>query len=147
MTAAPESWAMNLATRKSMQSNRGRDTSFELRVRRELHRRGLRYRVDTAPLARLRSRVDILFPGVRIAVYLDGCFWHACPIHGVTPNAHADHWAPKLAANKQRDVEAVDALQAAGWTVLRFWEHEDNAAVVSTIEAAVREASGRRRSR
>lgn len=121
-----------------MRSNRGRDTSLELRVRRELHSRGLRYRVNIAPLAGLRSRADIVFTRWRIAVYLDGCFWHGCPTHGVTPMAHADYWAPKLARNKERDERATRVLRDAGWNVLRFWEHEDTGAIVDIIESAVR---------
>ncbi len=140
MTTIVESWATTPGTAKSMRSNRGRDTSLELRVRRELHRRGLRYRVDVAPLAGLRSRADIVFIRKRIAVYLDGCFWHGCPTHGVIPIAHSGYWTPKLARNQERDAEATHALEDAGWTVLRFWEHEDTNGVVSTIEAAVLEA-------
>lgn len=127
-----------------MRSNRGRDTSLELRVRRELHRRGLRYRVDLAPLAGLRSRADIVFTRARIAVYLDGCFWHGCATHGVTPAAHVDYWTPKLARNKERDAAATQALKDAGWMVLRFWEHEDTLAVVDAISAAVLDDRARR---
>jgi DNA mismatch endonuclease (patch repair protein) len=138
MTAITESWASTPGTAKSMRSNRGRDTSLELRVRRELHQRGLRYRVDIAPLKGLRSRADVVFTRRRIAVYLDGCFWHGCPVHGVIPTAHSDYWQPKLARNMERDRQATHALQDAGWTVLRFWEHEDTASVVEAIRAEVR---------
>ncbi|RCK71512.1 very short patch repair endonuclease [Desertihabitans brevis] len=124
-----------------MRSNRGRDTSLELRVRRELHRRGLRYRVDVAPLHGLRSRADIVFTRRRIAVYLDGCFWHGCPTHGVIPIAHSDYWQPKLARNKERDAQATLALQEAGWIVLRFWEHEGTASVVAAISSEVGDRS------
>lgn len=121
------SWASSPGAAKAMRGNRGRDTSLELRVRGELHRRGLRYRVDCAPLAGLRSRADIMFTRRRIAIYLDGCFWHACPTHGVTPKAHAEFWTQKLARNRQRDAETSRVLTEAGWAVLRFWEHEDTA--------------------
>lgn len=123
-----------------MRSNRGRDTSLELRVRRELHRRGLRYRVDIAPIAGLRSRADIVFTRRHIAVYLDGCFWHGCPVHGVTPTTNGEYWVPKLARNKERDAQANLALEDAGWAVLRFWEHEDTASVADVIETVVRAA-------
>ena len=83
------SWATTPATAKSMRSNRSRDTSLELRVRRALHGVGMRYRVDHAPLPSLRSRADIVFTRKHIAVYLDGCFWHRCPEHGSSPSAHA----------------------------------------------------------
>lgn len=120
-----------------MRSNRGRDTALELRVRRELHRRGLRYRVDLAPLPGLRSRTDVVFTKRRVAVYLDGCFWHGCPAHGANPTANSDYWSPKLARNRERDLQATQALRDAGWLVLRFWEHEETSAVVETIQTAV----------
>lgn len=132
MSVAP-SWASTPGTAKSMRSNRGRDTSLEMRVRRALHGRGARYRVDFTPLPGLRSRADIVFTRRRVAVYLDGCFWHGCPIHGVIPTAHSDYWRPKLARNRERDQEATRALAQAGWVVLRFWEHEDLAKIVDTI--------------
>ena len=93
--------------------------------------------VDRAPLAGLRSRADIVFTRRRIAIYLDGCFWHACPAHGVTPKAHAEFWTQKLARNRQRDTETSRVLTEAGWAVLRFWEHEDTASVVAAIESVV----------
>lgn len=139
-----ESWASTPGTAKSMRSNRGRDTSLELRVRRELHRRGLRYRVDIAPLPGLSSRADVVFTRMRIAVYLDGCFWHACPIHGAHPIRNSEYWQPKLARNQERDAEATQALQDAGWVVLRFWEHEDTTAVVDAIQVAVASCSKKR---
>lgn len=144
MSTAAASWATTAGTAKSMRSNRGRDTSLELRVRRELHRRGLRYRVDLAPLPGLRSRADIVFTRAGIAVYLDGCFWHGCPTHGVTPTAHVGYWTPKLARNKERDAEATQALEDAAWMVLRFWEHEDTLAIVDAISTAVLDDRARR---
>lgn len=138
MSSAPVSWASTPATAKVMRANRGRDTSLELQVRRELHKRGLRYRVDLAPLKELRSRADIVFPRRRIAVYLDGCFWHGCPVHGVVPTAHSEFWSQKLTRNKERDAEATGTLREAGWTVLRFWEHEETVLVVAAIESVVR---------
>lgn len=139
MDATTESWATDPGTARSMRSNRGRDTSLELRVRRELHRRGYRYRVDLAPLIGVRSRADIVFTRARIAVYLDGCFWHGCPEHGVVPTAHPEYWIPKLIRNRERDAEATNALQDAGWLVLRFWEHESTPDVVDRIIAARRD--------
>lgn len=138
MGAATESWATSPGTARSMRSNRGRDTSLELRVRRELHRRGHRYRVDFAPLPGLRSRADIVFTRTRLAVYLDGCFWHGCPEHGVSPAANPDYWIPKLARNKERDAHATAALQDAGWIALRFWEHESTTLVVDRIDEVQR---------
>lgn len=123
-----------------MRRNRGRDTSLELRIRRALHGRGLRYRVDLAPLKGLRSRADIVFTRARVAIYLDGCFWHGCPLHGTIPKSNVAYWVPKLERNRARDREATGALEAAGWTVLRFWEHESERAVVDVIVSRVRDA-------
>ncbi len=120
-----------------MQRNRGRDTSPELAVRRLLHAAGLRYRVDFAPLGG-RRRADIVFTRKRIAVFIDGCFWHGCPIHATRPKANADYWGPKLDRNIERDLETTASLESAGWTVLRFWEHQAPTDVAETISKAVR---------
>ena len=122
-----------------MVANRRRDTKPELVVRRELHRRGLRFRVDYPVLP--RRRADIAFPKRRIAVFIDGCFWHDCPEHGTASKANAEFWAAKLVANKTRDRDTDLRLGEVGWTVLRFWEHEDTEDVVSTIETTVRAAA------
>lgn len=120
-----------------MRSNRGRDTAPELAVRRRLHQAGLRYRVDYSPLGG-RRRADVVFTRQRIAVFIDGCFWHGCPVHATQPKANADYWGPKLSRNIQRDRETRSMLEAAGWTVLQFWEHEDPQVVAGAICAAVR---------
>lgn len=117
-----------------MQANRGRDTAFELRVRREVHRRGMRYRVDYAPSPEVRSRADLVFPRFRVAVYLDGCFWHGCALHGASPKTNSEFWSRKFERNRQRDLEVSDALEARGWTILRFWEHETPYLIASRIE-------------
>ncbi|MDU0366877.1 very short patch repair endonuclease [Microbacterium sp. KSW4-17] len=132
------SWASSAGVARSMRSNRRRDTGPELAVRRELHRRGLRYRVDLRPVAHLRTRADIVFTRQRIAVYIDGCFWHGCPVHGTSPTSNASYWLPKLQANKERDAAVNVALGEVGWTVLRFWEHETPTSVADAVEAAVR---------
>jgi DNA mismatch endonuclease (patch repair protein) len=119
-----------------MVANRRRDTTPELAVRRELHRRGLRFRVDYPVLP--RRRADIAFPRRRVAVFIDGCFWHDCPEHGTASKANAEFWAEKLAANKTRDRDTDLRLGEVGWTVLRFWEHEGIEDVVRRIEATVR---------
>jgi len=120
-----------------MQSNRGRDTSPELAVRQLLHATGLRYRVDFAPLGG-RRRADIVFTRKRVAVFIDGCFWHGCPIHATRPKTNADYWGPKLDRNVERDLETTASLESAGWTVLRFWEHEAPTNVAEAISKAVR---------
>lgn len=128
-----------------MQSQRTRDTQPELAVRRLLHAQGLRYRVDRAPLPSLRRRADIVFGPARVAVYIDGCFWHGCPVHGNQPRANSEYWAPKLAGNRQRDTNTDRHLADAGWTVVRAWEHEDPQLVAARVQRAVR-PGGRPRS-
>jgi DNA mismatch endonuclease, patch repair protein len=118
-----------------------RDTAVELAIRRELHRRGHRYRVDRRPSDRLRTRADILFTRGRLAVFIDGCFWHGCPEHGTTPRANAKWWQEKIAANIARDRRTDQALGAEGWLVVRIWEHED----VMTAATRVEDALARRR--
>lgn len=108
-----------------MQRTRRRDTRAELLIRSAVHRRGLRYRVDTAPLAGMRRRADLIFPTERLAVFVDGCFWHGCPVHGTLPKANRQWWQDKLDANRQRDRDTDRRLAEAGWQVLRAWEHED----------------------
>ncbi|HKH64800.1 MAG TPA: very short patch repair endonuclease [Solirubrobacterales bacterium] len=115
-----------------------RDTLPELAIRSELHRRGLRFRVDRPPVPGIRSRADIVFGPARVAVYVDGCFWHSCPEHGTRPKANAEWWEQKLRRNRQRDAETNRALQAAGWEVVRVWEHEDPSEVAERVEAILR---------
>lgn len=134
---ASESWATSSATARSMRSNRGRDTKPEMELRRLLHACGYRYRVDYSPIPGIRNRGDIVFSRVKVAVFVDGCFWHGYPLHGTQPKAHSAYWAPKLARNKERDAEFNTALEAEGWTVLRFWEHQESTSVAQVIIAAL----------
>lgn len=108
-----------------MRSVRRRDTNAELALRRHLHALGLRYRVDYRVLPGSRRRVDVAFPGSKVAVFIDGCFWHQCPEHGTRPAKNSVWWEQKLKANVERDRATDFELGAAGWRVLRFWEHED----------------------
>ncbi len=122
--AAPP--ASSPAVRRSMQSNRRKDTGPELLLRRELHRLGLRYRVDfpvRVPGGK-PVRPDVVFTRAKVAVFVDGCFWHGCPEHFQAPAANVDYWQPKIAATRGRDRSADERLRSAGWTVLRTWEHE-----------------------
>lgn len=120
-----------------MRATPTRNTKLELLVRRELWRRGLRYRVDVRPLASLPRRADVVFPRLRVAVFLDGCYWHHCPAHGQIPKANAAWWQRKFAETARRDRETSSRLAAAKWTVVRIWEHESIEAVVRTIESAL----------
>jgi DNA mismatch endonuclease (patch repair protein) len=119
-----------------------RDTLPERALRSELHRRGLRFRVDRAPVKGLRSRADVVFGPARVAVYVDGCFWHSCPEHGTRPKANAEWWEQKLKRNQERDAETDRVLREHGWEVVRIWEHEDPAEAASRVEAAVRSRVG-----
>ncbi len=106
--------------------NRRADTKPEVRLRSRLHRRGLRFRKDLLVRAgEVKVHPDIVFTKARVAVFVDGCFWHGCPEHQVVPKSNRDYWVPKLRRNVERDRAADDALGADGWTVLRVWEHED----------------------
>jgi DNA mismatch endonuclease (patch repair protein) len=116
-----------------MRNTPTKDTPAELAIRQLLHRRGLRYRVDFRPEPTIRRKADIVFTRSRVAVFVDGCFWHDCPRHGSSPTANADWWRAKLDGNVARDRDTDARLTAAGWTVLRFWEHEPPAAAVERI--------------
>lgn len=119
-----ESWASSPGVAKSMRSNRRRDTTPELALRKLLHAQGYRYRVDYAPLqTQRRRRADIVFTRWHLAVFVDGCFWHGCPLHATHPVTNREYWDTKLARNIARDAETTAMLEEAGWAVLRFWEH------------------------
>jgi DNA mismatch endonuclease (patch repair protein) len=123
-----------------MSRARRRDTAPEVAIRREAHRRGLRYRVDTPVAGLPRRRPDVVFTRQRVAVFVDGCFWHSCPVHATVPKSNRDWWVAKLERNVVRDRETDERLRVLGWTVLRFWEHEDPIAAVDVIERVVRPA-------
>lgn len=117
-----------------MSNTRGRDTTPEIAVRRLLHADGLRYRVNHRPSTEFRRTVDIAFTRQRVAILIDGCFWHGCPIHYVEPKTRTEFWRAKISGNMSRDAETERLLRQAGWRVLRFWEHEDPAEVALAIE-------------
>lgn len=125
--------------RRIMRANRRRDTRPELALRRELHRLGLRYRVDfpIRPAGQCLIRPDVVFPSRRIALYVDGCFWHGCPDHGTRASTNRDYWAEKIAANRARDARLTQALEEDGWAVLRFWEHDDPTASAYRVKEVV----------
>lgn len=133
-----DSWASSPGVRRGMQGNKRRDTGPELAVRRAVHAAGLRYRVDFRPLPSLNRRADLVFTKSKVAVFVDGCFWHGCPEHHVIAQTNAAYWAGKVNANRRRDVETDVALHEAGWRVVRAWEHEDSDDVAARVERAVR---------
>ncbi|MDE0778434.1 MAG: DNA mismatch endonuclease Vsr [Nocardioides sp.] len=132
------SWASSPAVRSVMRANRRRDTRPELEVRRLVHAMGLRYLVDAAPIRASRRRADLVFRGPRVAVFIDGCFWHACPEHGMTPRTNTVFWSEKLRRNSERDAETDRLLVEADWLPLRFWEHQDRAEVAAAVADVVR---------
>lgn len=125
-----------LVTRR-MRNTPTKDTPAELAIRRLLHARGLRYRVDVRPEKSLRRKADIVFGPARVAVFVDGCFWHDCPLHGSAPKANAAWWREKLRTNVERDRATSFRLTALGWTVIRVWEHEPPAEATERIARAV----------
>lgn len=121
---------------RCMSRIKGRNTKPELALRRALWARGHRYRVNH----RLPGKPDVAFVGARVAVFIDGCFWHGCPEHRVKPKTNPDFWRKKLSGNVERDRKVSALLAAEGWIVLRFWEHEvedDLRKVVDAVEAAL----------
>lgn len=140
-TGAVASWATSPATRRAMQANRRRDTAPEMAIRRLVHASGLRYRVDARPLPTARYTADMIFTRVRVAVFIDGCWWHGCAEHYRSPASNITYWAGKVTRNRERDRLANEALIAAGWTVVRIWEHEAPEPAARRIEAAVRGAT------
>lgn len=126
-----------------MATTKRRDTGPELALRSALHRMGLRFFVDRAVMGN-RRRVDIVFPTERVAVFVDGCFWHSCPVHGTTPRRNREWWVSKLDANRARDADTDRVLGDRGWTVIRFYEHDDATVAAETVFShvmAIRNAS------
>jgi DNA mismatch endonuclease, patch repair protein len=143
MPQTPRALPKSEAVRRRLSLTGRRDTKPERVLRSELHRRGLRYRVD-APLPGLtRRRADLVFPREQVAVFVDGCFWHRCPKHWNAPLNNAEFWASKIDGNVRRDRDTNARLTDAGWTVVRVWEHEDPREAADRVEAAVR-VTGRR---
>ena len=128
----------SVAVSRRMKRTRRRDNSHELSVRRLVYGAGLRYRIDARPEADLRSRADLLFRPAKVAVFLDGCFWHCCPLHGSWPKANGSWWRRKLRGNVDRDRGTDRRLRAAGWLVLRIWEHVAPERAAHRIVQAVR---------
>lgn len=130
-------WATTQSVRRTMQGNRSADTKPEVRLRSALHRNGLRFFKNRRPSRSVQCRVDILFPGARLAVFVDGCFWHGCPLHGRQPKTNSGWWEEKLSRNRQRDLRNDHDLETAGWRVLRLWEHEPVEHAVELVRDAL----------
>lgn len=131
--------ASSIEVRHRMQATRRRDTPPELLLRRALHRLGLRYRIDARPIRESKRRADIVLRPVRVAIFVDGCFWHGCPRHMTWPKANAEFWRSKITANKARDADTARQLRNAGWHVFRIWEHESPDRAAAKIAKVVRD--------
>jgi DNA mismatch endonuclease (patch repair protein) len=131
-------------TRERMQKQQRSDTGPELALRRALFRSGLRFRVQV-PIRELpRHRIDIAFTGPRVALFVDGCFWHGCPIHGSKPKSNAAWWATKIERNRARDHRTALLLAERGWKVIRVWEHDINKDLHAVTDRVVEEVDSRR---
>jgi DNA mismatch endonuclease (patch repair protein) len=135
------SWAANERVRNSMRSNRGHDTKPEVDLRSALHRAGVRFFKHRRPLQGLRCEADVLFPRRRLAVFVDGCFWHGCPLHATWPATHREFWEVKLSRNRTRDDFNSRTLTRAGWVVLRLWEHQPLSEMYEAVLAALADVS------
>lgn len=124
-------------TRARMSAQRVRDTAAETVLRRELHRLGLRYRVHRRPVRGVRREADVVFGPAKVAVFVDGCFWHGCPEHGTWPKRNGEFWRGKIEKNRARDADTDRRLAAEGWLAVRVWEHEDAVTAAARIASVV----------
>ncbi|MEU7479145.1 very short patch repair endonuclease [Lentzea sp. NPDC042327] len=123
--------------RARMSKQKSRDTQIEIELRRALFAAGLRYRVHRRPLKSVRREADIVFTGAKVAVFVDGCFWHGCPEHATWPRNNAEFWRTKIETNRRRDLDTDAKLTDAGWLAVRVWEHEDAAAAAARVHEVV----------
>jgi DNA mismatch endonuclease (patch repair protein) len=118
---------------------RQRDTDIELELRRALYALGLRYRLQVPLIAKPRRVADIVFIGARVAVFVDGCFWHGCPQHATWPKQNAEFWTQKIKTNQARDADTDTRLRALGWEVMRVWAHEEPRQAAQRIAKRIEE--------
>jgi DNA mismatch endonuclease (patch repair protein) len=123
---------------------RQKDTDIELALRKELHANGLRYRLHVPLLTKPRRVADIVFSSAKVAVFVDGCFWHGCPEHASWPKSNALFWREKIETNRARDADTDQRLQASGWQVVRIWAHESAPQAAKRIEDIIRFMRGRK---
>jgi DNA mismatch endonuclease (patch repair protein) len=131
--------ASSFAILKRMKNQKQRDTIPEKTLRSLLHRMGFRFRIDIQPIKQTRSRADIVFSKIKVALFVDGCFWHSCPLHGTLPKSNTEWWRAKLDANTMRDRKTNETLENAGWKVIRIWEHEEPAEAAKRIACMLHE--------
>lgn len=145
MAASTKVAPSSAEARKRMQSVRQKETSAESALRRELHARGLRYRIHVPVLTKPRRVADVAFSGLRVAVFIDGCFWHGCPQHATWPKQNAEFWRAKILANQERDRDTDRRLRAEGWKVVRVWAHERPEQAARRIAKVIEKRKARRR--
>lgn len=133
----PHPGASSEAVSRRMTNARRRDTAPEVALRREVHALGLRYRVGYPIPGQRRRTIDLAFTRRRVAVFVDGCFWHGCPEHGTSPRQNSAWWLQKFTANQTRDLDTNRILSELGWTVIRVWEHEDPKVAAALVAASV----------
>lgn len=138
MTAAFSGTPSSPAVSRRMSRAATRNTGPERALRSELHKRGYRFRLHRALPFDARRKADLVFPKERLAVFVDGCFWHSCPVHGTMPRANRDFWEPKLARNRERDQDTDARLREHGWAVVRVWEHEPAIHAADVVESTLR---------
>ncbi|MCF4138834.1 very short patch repair endonuclease [Streptomyces sp. Tue 6430] len=124
-----------------MTANKSRDTKPERQLRSLLHRKGLRYRVDARPIQNLRRTADLVFPKARVAVFVDGCYWHGCPEHYRPALKRSQWWQEKIEGNRARDSDTNARLREQGWTVVRIWEHEEPDLAAAKVVSALQSRS------
>lgn len=139
MEGSSQSWASSARVRNVMRGNRSRDTRPELAVRSAVHRRGFRYRVAARPISSVRRSADLVFVSARVAVFVDGCFWHGCPEHYMPSVSNREYWAEKISGNRARDADTDAKLLANEWLPLRIWAHESPEEAADLITKVVRE--------
>ncbi|MEU8459566.1 very short patch repair endonuclease [Streptomyces sp. NPDC059982] len=132
-----EKLATTAVVRARMSRQKSRDTSVEVSLRRALHAAGARYRIHRRPVKGVRREADIVFGPARVAVFVDGCFWHGCPVHATWPKNNADFWKEKIEGNRRRDRDTDARIAEAGWLALRVWEHESVEGAAARVLEAV----------
>jgi DNA mismatch endonuclease (patch repair protein) len=136
--------ALNEHASRRMANTRAHSNAAELALRSALHKLNYRFRVNYKVVPGLRRTADIAFPSLRVAVFVDGCFWHACPVHGTWPKHNAKWWREKIEANRARDLDTNQRLKEHGWTVVRIWEHENAEVVARRLSHLLSSRKGRR---
>jgi len=133
----------SVAVRNVMRANRGVDTGPEIRLRSLVHKAGLRYAIDVRPEADINRRADLVFRAAKVAVFVNGCFWHGCPKHYSSPKSNKRYWSEKVRRNRERDVETRFLLKRRGWRVLVFWEHQPAQSCSERVVSVVSERKRR----